>query len=309
MSAERLNVLLVDDEPRLVKTLARLLKAEFNVFPAHDGEEALEILVNQKIHVVLSDQRMPGMTGVELLSQVRELSPNTTRILLTGYAERNDVARSVNEGEIYRYLSKPWDNEELLRVTRQAAEIARQLFTPQPRPATVPASPPAAGSDLILVYGGDPQLVRDVQAMCGRRASLLGAASPEEAMERLARRPVQVIIADIGNAPAQSLAFIKLAKTYHPQILTLVIATETDSTHLIGLINEGQIYRYLTRPYGLGQLKLYLISALRYQKKLGSHGVLLHRHRVDSIQDAQTRNLASRLLGRVRSFLRLGRSA
>ena len=100
------SILLVDDEERILRTLTMLLKMQYQVFSTTDGHEALRILKKEKINVLISDQRMPLMVGTELLKQAKSLSPQTMRILLTGYADVDAAVDSVNEGEIFRYINK-----------------------------------------------------------------------------------------------------------------------------------------------------------------------------------------------------------
>jgi len=105
---EKPKILLVDDEVRILRSLGLLLRMQYQVFATSDGNEALDILAREHIHVLISDQRMPIMTGTELLSRARKVSPKTVRILLTGYADAAAVEDSVNEAEIFRYINKPW---------------------------------------------------------------------------------------------------------------------------------------------------------------------------------------------------------
>src|SRR4051794_29265386 len=105
------RVLFVDDEPRILSTMRMLFKANYELFFADSGAKALELLKTQVVDVIVSDQRMPGMTGIELLRQARELNPNAMRILLTGYSDLNAIIGSVNDGEIFRFVNKPWNNE------------------------------------------------------------------------------------------------------------------------------------------------------------------------------------------------------
>ncbi len=127
MSQNKAKILLVDDEERILRTLGMLLKMQYQVFATTDGFEALQILKREKIHLIVSDQRMPVMTGTQLLRQARTLSPNTMRILLTGYADVDAAVDAVNEGEIFRYINKPWGPKELRDVIADAVEIARRL--------------------------------------------------------------------------------------------------------------------------------------------------------------------------------------
>jgi response regulator RpfG family c-di-GMP phosphodiesterase len=126
----RNTILVVDDEPDVVKTVQELFRYDYRVLGANSGEEGLALLRRERVHVLMTDQRMPGMTGVELLRRAREASPDTVRILVTGYADVRDVIDAINLGNVYHYLTKPWDPEVLeatLRdaVTRYEATVAR----------------------------------------------------------------------------------------------------------------------------------------------------------------------------------------
>jgi DNA-binding NtrC family response regulator len=111
---------LVDDEPELLFSLEGLLRREFDLHTAHSGSEALAALRRGPIHVVMTDQRMPGMTGSELMARVRTEFPNVVRIIFTGYADIKAVIDAINHGGLYRYLTKPWDPDELVEVLRAA---------------------------------------------------------------------------------------------------------------------------------------------------------------------------------------------
>ncbi|GLQ87879.1 HD domain-containing phosphohydrolase [Dyella flagellata] len=123
---KRPAILLVDDEPNVLSALRRLLhSAPYQILTANSGAAALEVLVAHEVDLIISDMRMPGMSGAELLSRAQALYPDCMRILLTGYSEIDAVARAVNEGGIYRYLNKPWDEHDLLLTIRQALEQRR----------------------------------------------------------------------------------------------------------------------------------------------------------------------------------------
>lgn len=103
----------IDDELRILRSLKMHFRQTHDVFITTDPAELMDYVVANDVQVVISDQRMPDKQGTEVLREVRELSPNTIRILLTGYADLNAVIDSVNDGEIYRYITKPWQNDEL----------------------------------------------------------------------------------------------------------------------------------------------------------------------------------------------------
>ena len=116
------GVLLVDDEPAILESLELTLSSDYSVFTAGSGEEALEILEREDIALIIVDQVMPGMTGVDILARVSERSPRTIRMLLTGYADMDSLVRAINEGKIYRYIPKPWEPDELRIDVRRALE-------------------------------------------------------------------------------------------------------------------------------------------------------------------------------------------
>jgi len=118
-----INVLYVDDEQNNLLSFKAAFRREFNVYTAISGHEALEIVKNEDIDIIITDQRMPNMTGVEFLQHVIPIAPNPIRILLTGYSDINAVVDAINKGEVYRYLTKPWDNEFLKTTIRQAHEV------------------------------------------------------------------------------------------------------------------------------------------------------------------------------------------
>lgn len=119
-------VLIVDDEPRILSALARLLRVpRYTVLSAESGAAALDILASTPVDLILSDMRMPHLSGADLLAQVQALYPDTIRILLTGYSEVESVVKAINEGGVYRYLNKPWDDQDLLATLSQALEHKR----------------------------------------------------------------------------------------------------------------------------------------------------------------------------------------
>lgn len=108
------TLLLVDDDEDIGAALTRLLRQDgYTILRATSGQEGLELLARHEVSVIVSDQRMPGMTGVEFLSRAKELYPKTVRIILSGYADLNSVTDAINRGAIYKFLTKPWSNETL----------------------------------------------------------------------------------------------------------------------------------------------------------------------------------------------------
>lgn len=116
-------LLLVDDEANILSALRRLLRPTgYRILVAENGTQALATLEEQTVDLVVSDMRMPGMDGATLLAEIRKRWPQTMRLLLTGYAEVSSAVAAINEGGIYRYISKPWNDDELINIIAQALE-------------------------------------------------------------------------------------------------------------------------------------------------------------------------------------------
>lgn len=120
-----IRVLVVDDEPNVLAAFKRLLrKEEWHALTASSGAEALEILDSEPVDILISDSRMPQMSGTELLSIAQKRWPHCLRILLTGYPEMDSLIKSINQGNLYRFIQKPWDDDEVRMVLKQAARLA-----------------------------------------------------------------------------------------------------------------------------------------------------------------------------------------
>lgn len=122
------TILFVDDEEPILRSLQRSLRKEpYRILTAHSGVEGLEIISHEEVELVVSDQRMPVMTGAQFLHKVQEISPSTVRVILSGYAEANIMVEAINSGGVYRFISKPWDDEDLKQTLRQCLEHYRIL--------------------------------------------------------------------------------------------------------------------------------------------------------------------------------------
>lgn len=116
------KILVVDDEPANLRLLERLFRTHYQVITASSGMEALELLGQYDVAVIISDQRMPGMTGIEFLKRAAGMRFHTVRIILTGYTDVGALVEAINSGVVYKYVSKPWSNEDLLQTVARALE-------------------------------------------------------------------------------------------------------------------------------------------------------------------------------------------
>jgi response regulator RpfG family c-di-GMP phosphodiesterase len=120
-STTKHTLLVVDDEPDVCDSIHDLLRREFTVLKAHDADEGFRVLQEEEVHVILTDQRMPRISGVEMLTKVRTKHPLAVRMLFTGYADLEAIIAAINHGHIFQFLKKPWRPEELQAAVRSAA--------------------------------------------------------------------------------------------------------------------------------------------------------------------------------------------
>lgn len=118
-----MKILYVDDEPHNLKAFKANFRRDFTLFTAESGAEGLEIFKNEDLNLILTDQRMPNMTGIEFLVEVQKINPEPMRILITGYSDINAVIDAINRGQVYRYLNKPWHYEDLKATILSAYEV------------------------------------------------------------------------------------------------------------------------------------------------------------------------------------------
>ncbi len=281
------NILFVDDEVRIVRSLKLLFmsQSEFEVHTATSGAEALALIKKIPIHVVVSDQRMPEITGVDLLQQIKNVSPNTIGILLTGYADIDAIVASINDGEVYRYITKPWHNQELKEKVAAAMDIAMRLFSAEKMPPILnPVNSNSHKQSILVIH---PKFDNDVSLLVNKlfadEYTIHSVNNINSALSILETEPVSVIVTDIGKNVYNCATLVKSLKNAFPLVLSVVVTDGADANIAISLINQGQVYRYLPKPVQTGRLKLSISSALSYYNKCISNPVQLQRHQVDEI--------------------------
>ena len=123
MSKKEISILYVDDEANNLIAFRAVYRTKYTIYTALSGIEGLDIMSKNEIHIVITDQRMPNMTGVEFLEKIIEKYPAPIRILLTGYTDMSAIVDAINKGSIYQYLNKPWDEDELEEIIEKAYDI------------------------------------------------------------------------------------------------------------------------------------------------------------------------------------------
>jgi serine/threonine-protein kinase len=295
---KKAKLLFVDDEERILNALRSIFRNQYNVFTANSGPEAMEFLKRFHPHVVISDQRMPEMTGVEFLRQVRDISPHTVRILLTGYSDLASIVGSINDGEVFRFISKPWNNADIQKTIGEAAAIALELADM----ATAPVIVPEKISSGILVLNPDQSVFRAVNELMGGVCPVIDAPDMDRALAILADREIAVIVADIRGSDQKALAAFKLLKQDHPEILAILTTDATDSEVVIELINQAQVFRFLSKPLNLKLLQQHVHAALARYQSFRKTPKLLRQHRVAAVrEEAAEASMLGMLRERIRS--------
>ncbi len=295
------TILLIDDEERIVRSLRMLFFVGYNVRVTTDPHEAIRILREERVHVIVSDQRMPVMQGSELLRIARETSPATMRILLTGYSDLGASIASVNEGEVFRYLMKPWDAAEVKKVVAEAAAIAEASFAVQ---LHTEVSVEMLTKPRVLIMDNDESTAKTVHETLGDRCEIIWAADAQHAMEELAKQDVSVVVSDLVLGETNVGYILKTIKQLNPQTQCIVVTSFSDTSRLIELINQAQITRFLPKPVSKGILARNLESMLERFQVLRSQPVFPNRQSVAPISDPQEKLLAGNfmgLLGRIRA--------
>jgi DNA-binding NtrC family response regulator len=286
MSQTKGKVLCVDDEANILRSLKWMLQKDFDVHTAISGQAGLMLVAEHDFDVVISDQRMPGMMGSEFLREVRTRSPRSMRILLTGYSDLQAILRSVNESEVFRFISKPWKIDELPGVVAEAALIA------QTRPAPAPVAEvkendivPSSSVETVLLVDDDSLIFDMLRRELGEQVRVSFAHDLGEAVAAFDREEVGVIIAETRVKGVDMTRMLKLLKQEKPAIVTVVITDKTDAEEVIGLINQGQVYRFIPKPVIPAMLKIVVNAARAKRAQLRDAPEAAHRHAVDKMTE------------------------
>jgi DNA-binding NtrC family response regulator len=300
------RVLFLDDDERILKTLKALFRSRYDVLTTTEGQIALEYMKQGHVHVVVSDQRMPGMTGVEFLRKAKEVSPNTIRILLTGYSDLTAIVGSINHGEIFRFIDKPWDNEEIQETIGEAVAIGMNLARTQPPAGTASQRAPKMDEALLVISAYKP-LFEEVSAIAKGICPVTRALSLREALEVLKFVDVRVIVAEASSGSEDIALFFRLLKNKYPQIVALLITPSADAETAIGLINQAQLFRLLVPPVSPELLKSSIDAAIWHALSLKETPATLARHAVQKTPEPKRTSMSAWLIDGLRALpARLG---
>ena len=262
---DRARVLCVDDEPHVLRALTWLLGGQFEVSTATNAADALDLLQKNDYDVVISDQRMPGVTGVEFLRDVRKRAPRAMRILLTGYSDLDAMERSANESEVFRFVTKPWNVRELSSVVAEAAAIARSAPVED---ASTGAEPSPAAPENILLVDDSAEVNAFVSEELRGMAQVKQASDLAQALALLEKETIAVIIAAMKVGELDATRLVRVARQKHPEIVSVVFSDTRDAEQVMSLINEGQVFRLIPKPLKAGFIRLVVDAALRRHRQL-----------------------------------------
>jgi DNA-binding NtrC family response regulator len=313
----RSSVLFIDDEPRVLNSMRIMFRRKYDTFFAENGPAALNILKSQDIDVIVCDHRMPHMTGVEVLARARELSPRSVRILLTGYADLNAVEGSINEGEVFRFLTKPCAPDELKRTIALASSLAQEahaeeitapdtnarqpsqvdddedpfdvtatiVLDDKPAAAEVPeqqsVQPDRRKGLGILVFSSDHEIVRVVEDATRGRVPLYHATNIVQVVKMLQEHQPGVLLTDISDDRSTIQTMTARLKQHLPQLVTIAVSEHRDVLDMVWLINHGQIFRFLRKPLSTGRCAISLKAGLEHHQKLLRNPALVNRYLVE----------------------------
>ena len=276
-------ILFVDDEERIVNQLRIIFRQKYNVYTATSGQEALQILKAQSIDVLVSDQRMPGMLGIELLCEVRKYSPQTMRMLLTGYSDLAAIVGSVNEGEVFRFINKPWDHNDIQSIVADAVaagQAAREALSPQAISATESLLMASTEQPKVLLIDDNRGDLEAMAHVLSVDHSCLIATSVDEALQLLAQHDVGSIVTEARVGKADTGAFLHLLKKHHPMITTVMLTRSSDADLVVRMINKAQIFRFATKPLRKSSFQLAVAAAMKAHMHYRANPSLVNRHRV-----------------------------
>lgn len=260
------TILFVDDEKPILSSLSFSFEDDYDVLTAQSAEEALNIIKTRRIAVIISDHRMPGMQGAELLSKVREISPMTMRILLTGYADLDAIMTSINAGSVFRFVNKPWNIEKLRATVRLACQIYAQMQAISGHPILETAKSSLQTEKPSALFIDTPNNLAALRELFEADYFVYAADSFERALDILQQKDIAVLTTEAMLNGEESAPFISALRDLKPTVPVVMLTGSKDASLAIRLINEGRIFRYLVKPFTRQFLKDTLRAAIEQHR-------------------------------------------
>ena len=267
------GILFVDDELNILDAYKRQLRKHFTVETAEGAEKGLEAVKNRgPFAVIVSDLKMPGMDGNKFLAQVRKISPESTRILLTGYADLSNAIEAINNGNIYRLLTKPCDKIDLIQALKSGIE----QYMKNARLKTDSNASKNTGRRSILIVDDDPTTVRLLERSLKdiEDLDIYTAEDGKEAIKLLNKKNIDLLISDIQMPQINGLQLLSYVNK-NIQGLPVIILTGNSPVNLEDKIKSIGSYQYYEKPLDLNVFKECVLKELRSSNTSQIHGINL----------------------------------
>jgi len=310
------TVLFVDDEPRITSALRAIFRRDYNVLIANSAAEALETLKKHKVDVLVSDQRMPKMLGNELLAIVSQEYPQTMRILLTGFMDKKAIVDSINQGEVYRFINKPWDNNQMRIIIAQAALASEIPNIDYPaferersklnKKKTTDDKPSISSEKLfnedraILMIEREQDVRHQIRKFCSTESIMIYSTQNIEQAVAAAttRKNIGVAIVELSENTDETVQIINLLKQARPELITIALTDNYDANTAVNLINQGQVFKYLAKPLDTTDFEHAIQDAFMRHRFLKKNKASTKRFKVE-----ETSSILSSLQGLFTRFL------
>jgi len=265
------TVLFVDDEIRVLNSLEASFDDDYHVIVASNPKTALRILSEKKVHILVSDQRMPEMLGYQLLAHARKIQPSTVRLLMTGYSDKQSILETINKGEVFRFIAKPWSIAEFSTILEHAAlasdaehiELVEHKSSKQDtveawqeRITTLDYKPS------ILVYQKD-NYIETLMRVASENidANVYIHKSITNSIEAILENDeISIIYFEMNGLNAEVISALAMLRRMRPEVVTIILTKSTDFEVAVKLINHGQAFRYLADPLSVKELRSTLFS-------------------------------------------------
>lgn len=268
-SSECKRILFLDDEERFLRALRSIFRGQYEVFTTTSADLAIEQLKQQHYHLVVSDQNMPETIGTEFLCKVKEISPTTMRILLTGNSDIKTVICAINDCEVFRYINKPWDTDWFYGIINEAVEMGVKLDKAEEpvKVSYIPASKQSVAHSILTVSRAKA-LHKEIKDLAQDKCEVLYAKNPNDAFQAIRDNGIAVIVAEADPGNYEISDFLKQLKKVHPEIVSILITPMAEPETAIDLINQAQLFRFLTMPVSKANLKSNIDAALNQSSTL-----------------------------------------
>jgi len=305
----RKTVLFVDDDERVLRALEATFEDDYNVITDISANNALKTLRDVHIDIIVSDQRMPEMLGYQFLAQARKVRPDAIRILMTGYSDKKSIIETINKGEVFRFVAKPWTLDEFTEILSQASIASEASNIELPQTAQKPTSLNSHWKSATKTLGHSPSVLMFTRenyrkallklASKGFDAKVYISKSLSVSLDAIVNNnDIGIVFIEMNSLNAEIISALALLKRSKPEVVVIILAQASDFNVAVKLINNGQAFRYLCGPIDLKILQTSIRSALIRHVKLSKNKQYARRYTTDT-RDLSISQRVARLIARL----------